>query len=178
MESKVCIVSHPKRNHSDNDDDNRDSKQRKRHDSRDRHTKDKYDKGGSRKYEDLKVGDPYYSGGTITYHHKGDDRYNDESRHRKRYRSRDRHEKENKSKNLDNQKDEKIGAPYYSGGIAATERESGEESSSDDDDKVGQRYYSTETADTQRKNSENYWNKYAKKDKNQNVCASYINKLT
>jgi len=169
MESKVCKASIPKRNHSDDDDHNRDSKQR-RHSSRDRHTmKDKYDKGGSRKYEDLKVGDPYYSGGTVMDNRKGKDRYDDESRHSRWHESRDRHEKENRSRNVDNQTKEKIGAPYYSGGIAV-ERESGEETSDDEDEKVGQRYYSTETADTQRKNSENYWNKYAKKDKKQNVC--------
>lgn len=168
MESKVCKVnSNPKRYHSDGDDDNRDSKYRKRHDSRDRHTiKDKYDTGGRRKYENLKVGDPYYSGGTVT-----DDRKYDDSRHRRRHRSRDRHEKENRSRNEDNQSEEKIvGAPYYSGGIAAVQCKSGEEMSDNEDEKVGQRYYSTETADTQRKNSENYWNKYAKKDQKQNVC--------
>jgi len=171
MESKVCKVINAKRIHSDDDDDNRNSKQTKRDSSRDHpSTKNKYDKGGNRKYEDLKVGDPYYSGGTaIDNNRKGEDRYKDESRHRRRHNSRDRREKENRSRNADSKQEEKIGAPYYSGGIAGIdERESGEESS-DDDDKIGQRYYSTET-DTQRKNSENYWNKYANKDKRQNVC--------
>uniref|UniRef100_A0A2H8TTB6 Striatin-3 n=1 Tax=Melanaphis sacchari TaxID=742174 RepID=A0A2H8TTB6_9HEMI len=170
MESKVCKVISAKRNHSDDDDDNINSKQTKRHSSRDRQsTKDKYDKGGRRNYEELKVGDPYYSGGTATYYRKGEDRYEDDSRYRRRHRSRDRQEKENRSKNADSKKEEKIGAPYYSGGIASIdERESGEEITDDEDDKIGQRYYSTETADTQRKNSENYWNKYAKKDKKQN----------
>jgi len=171
MESKVCKVINAKRIHSDDDDDNRTSKQTKRNSSRDHpSTKDKYDKSGSRSYEELKVGDPYYSGGTATDNRKGEDRYKDESRHRRRQTSRDRQEKENRSRNADNKKEEKIGAPYYSGGIAVIdERESGEETSNDDDDKIGERYYSTET-DTQRKNSENYWNKYANKDKKQNVC--------
>jgi len=172
MESKVCKVISAKRIHSDDDDDNINSKQTRRHTSRDRQsTKDKFDKGGGRNYEELKVGDPYYSGGTATDNRKGGDRYKDESRHRRRHRSRDRQEKENRSRNADSKKEEKIGAPYYSGGIAGIdERESGEETSNDEDDKIGQRYYSTETADTQRKNSENYWNKYAKKDKRPNVC--------
>lgn len=169
MESKVCKVTQPKRNHSDDDEDNRDAKQKRRHGSRDRYsTRDKYDKGSGRKYEELKVGDPYYSGGTIAG--KGGDRYEDESRHSRRHRSKDRHEKENRSRNEDNQKEGKIGAPYYSGGIAAADRESGEASSSDEDDKIGQRYYSTDAADSQRKNSESYWNKYAKKDKKPGVC--------
>lgn len=175
MESKVCIVNNPKRNHSDDDgdDNNRDSKQKRRHDSRDRHTaRDKYDKGSGRRYADLKVGDPYYSGGALSDNRKDGDRKRDDSRDRRRHRSRDRRrEKENRSRNAENVKEGKIGASYYAGGIAAVERESGEESSdSDDDDKIGQRYYSTETADTQRKNSESYWNKYAKKDKKLNVC--------
>jgi len=172
MESKVCKVNNAKRNHSDDDDDNKNSKHTRRHSSRDRQsTKDKYDKGSRRNYEELKVGDPYYSGGTATNYRKGEDYHKDESKHKRRHRSRDRHEKENRSKNADTKKEEKIGAPYYSGGIVnIDERESGEETSDDEDDKIGQRYYSTETADTQRKNSENYWNKYAKKDKKQNVC--------
>lgn len=175
MESKVCKVINAKRTHSDDDDDNTNTKQTRRNSSRDRQsTKDKYDKGGRRNYEELKVGDPYYSGGTASDYRKGEDRYNDESRHRRRHRSRDRQEKENRSKNTDSKKEEKIGAPYYSGGIASIdERESGEETSDDEDDKIGQRYYSTENADSQRKNSENYWNKYAKKDKRQNVCIYY-----
>lgn len=167
MESKVCKVSNSKRNHSDDDDSNRDSKQKRRHNSRDgQSTRDNYDKSSSRKYSELKVGDPYYSGGTMAAHYK------DESGRRRRYRSKDRHEKENISRNVDNQEEAKVGASYYSGGIKAIERESGEESTSDDgdDDKVGQRYYSTESADTQKKNSESYWNKYAKKDKKQDVC--------
>lgn len=116
----MCKVVHPKRNHSGDDEDNQDLKPKRRHNSRDRYsTRDKHNKSESRKYEELK-----------------------------------------------------IGAPYYSGGIAAIERESGEETSNDeDDDTVGQRYYSTETADSQRKNSESYWNKYAKKqDRKQDVC--------
>lgn len=166
MESKVCV---PKRNHSDDDDDRRNSKQRRRRSS-DRHlTRDRSNKGGSRKYEDLKVGDPYYSGGIGVDHRKDEDNYKDESKRRKRRGSKDRYDKENRSVDFDNEKEEKIGAPYYSGGIAAADRESGENTSSDEDDKVGQRYYSTETADGQRKNSESYWNKYAKKDK-ANVC--------
>lgn len=170
MESKVCKVIQPKRNHSD-DEDNRDANHKRRHSSRDRYsTRDKYEKSGSRKYEELKVGDPYYSGGTIAENQKGDDHYEDESRHRRRHRSKDRREKENRSRNEDSQKNEQIGAPYYSGGIEAVERESGEESSSDEDDKIGQRYYSTDAADSQRKNSESYWNKYAKKDKKPGVC--------
>jgi pre-mRNA-splicing factor CWC22 len=175
MESKVCKVINAKRTHSDDDDDNTNTKQTRRNSSRDRQsTKDKYDKGGRRNYEELKVGDPYYSGGTASDYRKGEDRYKDESRHRRRHRSRDRQEKENRSKNTDSKNEEKIGAPYYSGGIASIdERESGEETSDDEDDKIGQRYYSTENADSQRKNSENYWNKYAKKDKRQNVCIYY-----
>lgn len=174
MESKVCIVSSSKRNHSEDDEDSKDTKQKRRHNSRDRHsTKDNYDNFGSRKRAELKVGDPYYSGGTLTNSYKDDGQYDDESRHRRRHRSRDRKEKENVSKNVENQKEEKIGAPYYLGGDAVIERESGEESSNDDE-KIGQRYYSTETADTQKKNSENYWNKYAKKDKKPNVCLLYI----
>jgi len=173
MESKVCKVINAKRIHSDDDsDDNRTSKQTRRNSSRDHSsTKDNYDNGGSRNYEELKVGDPYYSGGTaIDNNRKGEDRYKDESRHRRRHRSRDRQEKENRSRNADSKKEEKIGASYYSGGIAGiNERESGEETSNDDDDKIGQRYYSTET-DSKKKNSENYWNKYANKDKRQNVC--------
>lgn len=173
MESKVCKVISSKRNHSGDDEDiNQDSKPKRRHNSRDRYsTRDKYNKSESRKYEDLKIGDPYYSGGTGIDKRRDEDRYKDETRHRRRHRSKDRHEKENKSRNVDDKKEEKIGAPYYSGGIAAVERESGEETSNDeDDDAVGQRYYSTETADSQRKNSESYWNKYAKKDKKQDVC--------
>lgn len=170
MESKVCKVTQPKRNRSDDEDD-RNAKVKKRHNSRDRYsTRDKYDKGGSRKYEELKVGDPYYSGGTIASNRKGEDRYEDESKHRRRHRSNDRHEKENRARNEENQKEEKIGAPYYSGGIADVERESGEESSSDEDDKVGERYYFTNAADSQKKNSESYWNKYAMKDKKPGVC--------
>ena len=62
MESKVCKVINSKRVHSDDDDDNINSKQTKRHTSRDRQsTKDKYDKGGSRNYKELKVGDSYRS---------------------------------------------------------------------------------------------------------------------
>lgn len=165
MESKVCV---PKRNLSEDEDDRRDSKHRK-HRSDDIHSsRDRSNNGSSRKYEDLKVGDPYYSGGTLVDHRKDDDRRKNESKHKKRRRSRDRYDKENRS--VDNKKEEKIGAPYYSGGTAAIDRESGEESTSeDDDDKVGQRYYSTETADVQRKNSESYWNKYAKKDKKADV---------
>lgn len=175
MESKVCIVTNSKRNHSGDDEDYKESKQKRRHNSRDRHsTRDNYDKSSSRKREELKIGDPYYSGGTLTNSHKDDIQYDNESRHRRRRRSRDRPEKENRSKNVENQKEEKIGAPYYLGGNAVIERESGEESSNDDDDKIGQRYYSTETADTQRKNSENYWNKYAQKDKKPNVYLLYI----
>jgi len=138
MESKVCKVTNSKRNYSDDDDNNRDAKQR-RHNNRDRHTiKDKYDKSGRHRYEDLKVGDPYYSGGIVADSHKGKDHYHDESRHRRRHRSQDRHEKENRSRNVDNQTEEKIGAPYYSGGMAAVERESGEESSDYENEKVGQ----------------------------------------
>lgn len=172
MESKVCKVVNSKRIHSDDDDDQRNSKQTRRHSSRNHQSgKDKYDKGSSRNYEELKVGDPYYSGGTAMDDRRGEDRYKDESRRRRRHRSRDRQEKENRSRNADHEKEEQIGAPYYSGGIAGIERESGEATSDDDDDdKIGQRYYSTDAADTQRKNSENYWNKYAKKDKTLNVC--------
>lgn len=169
MESKVCKVSNPKRNHSDDDEDKRESKQRRRPSSRDRHsTRDNYE-GRKYSYGELKVGDPYYSGGIVSDNHKKEDRYKDDSRQRGRRRSRDRHEKENRSRNSVHSKGGKIGAPYYSGGKEVVERESGEESSNDEDNKVGQRYYSTEAADGQRKNSENYWNKFAKKDKKPNV---------
>lgn len=169
MESKVCKVVNSKRNHSGDEEDNRDSKPKRRHSSRDRYsTRDKYNKS-ERKYEELKIGDPYYSGGIGVDNRRDEDRFKDESRHKRRHRSKDRHEKENKSRNIDDKKEEKIGAPYYSGGIAAIERESGEETDNEDD-AVGQRYYSTDMADIQRKNSESYWNKYAKKDKKQDVC--------
>lgn len=172
MESKVCIVSNSKRNRSDDDvDDNRDSKHRRRHGSQDRYSsRDKYDKGSGHRYEELKVGDPYYSGGTLTSNRRDEDRYKYESKNRRQRRSKDRHEKENKSKNADNLKEEKIGAPYYSGGTAGVEHESGEESTDgDDDNEVRQRYYPTESADSHRKNKENFWNKYASKDKKQDV---------
>lgn len=177
MESKVCKVSNPKRNHSE-DDDKRDSKQRRRHSSQDRHsTRDNHDRSRSRKYsyDELKVGDPYYSGGIVSGDYKKEDRYKDKdnSRQRRRHRSKERQEKENRSRNSEYSKEGKVGAPYYSGGIEVIERESGEESSNDENDKVGQRYYSTDTADNQRKNSENYWNKYAKKDKKPNVCVIF-----
>lgn len=172
MESKVCIVSNSKRNRSDDDVDNRDSKHRRRQGSQDRYsTRDKYDKGSGRRYEDLKVGDPYYSGGTLTSDHRDEDCYKYGSKHRRQRRSRDRHEKENKSRNVDNLKEEKIGAPYYSGGTAMDEHESGEESSGDDDDdKVRQRYYPTKSDNCHKNNSENYWNKYTSKDKKPDVC--------
>lgn len=173
MESKVCKVSNSKRNHSDEDDDKQDSKQRRRHSSRDRHsTRNNYDKDRGRKYsyDELKVGDPYYSGGTVPGDRKkNDDKYKNDTSQRRRHRSKDRQEKENRSRNSNYSKEGQIGAPYYSGGIGSIERESGELSSNDEDDKVGQRYYSTEKADGQRTNSENYWNKYAKKDKKPNV---------
>lgn len=172
MESKVCIASNSKRNRSDDDvDDNRDSKHRRRQGSQDRYsTRDKYDKGSGRRYENLEVGDPYYSGGTLINDHRDEDRYKYGSKHRRQRRSRDRHEKENKSQNIDNLKEEKIGAPYYSGGTAMVEHESGEEpSGDDDDDKVRQRYYPTESADSNKYNRESYWNKYASKDKKPDV---------
>jgi len=155
MESKVCVVGNPKRNHSDNEDDGRESKQSRWHSSRDRHSdREKYDKSGGRKYQKLKVGDPYYSGGTLTGNVESEDRYKDESKRSRKIRSGDHHEKENKSRN----EDEKIGAPYYSGGGAVMERESGEELSDFEDDKVGQRYYSTGST----------------KDKKQNVCTNCL----
>jgi len=170
MESKVCVANNPKRNRSDDEEHVQDSKYKKRHNSRDRHsTRDNCSKDSNRRYKDLKVGDPYYSGGTLTDNLKDESRFKDESRHRRRFRSKDRNEKENKSKNAESQKEEKIGAPYYSGGIAAIEHETGEVSTDDDGDKVGQRYYSTDAADSHRTNSENYWNKYSNKDKNRKI---------
>lgn len=159
MESKVCVVGNPKRNHSDNEDDSRESKQSRWHSSRDRHSdREKYDKSGGRKYQKLKVGDPYYSGGTLTSNVESEDRYKDESKRSRKIRSGNHHEKENRSRNEDYREDEKIGAPYYSGGVAGTESESGEELSDVEDDKVGQRYYSTGLT----------------KDKKQNVCTNSL----